>query len=465
VFSPFNINDGCRVIIPRCVCSKRPAMLRFHESVAWALLVLALSAPAFAGAAHVEGVRIWPAPDYTRLVFDLSGPVTHKIIRLQNPERLVIDIPDATLKAVLPRENLDNTGIRRLRSGVRDGDDLRIVLDLQQHLQPRSFLLAADAGKKDRLVLDLYRQKRAARVLVAPPVASGNRDIVVAIDAGHGGEDPGALGPGKLREKDVALAISRELARRLQKAPGYRPVLVRKGDYFIPLKQRRKIARDQHADLFVSIHADAFHKKHVRGGSVFALSQLGATSETASFVAASENQSDRIGGVKLLNKDEILAEVLYDLSMTANLDDSLSVGGQVLRSMGSVAKLHKPNVEQANFVVLRSADIPSILVETGFISNPEEARRLASRSHQGKLAGAIFTGVKRYFESSPPKGTLVASRHQGKSRDARLHVVDRGDTLSQIAQRYQVSVVSIRRSNGLTSNSIRIGQKLRIPTT
>lgn len=428
--------------------------------------MLLLCAPATARIATVESVRIWPAPEYTRLVFDLSGPVSHNIIHLQNPRRMVVDITDASLNASLPRQGLEGTGIQRMRSGVRDGDDLRIVLDLQQQLRPRSFLLPSGAGKKDRLVVDLYAQKRVLPVAVVPDMPVGKRDIIVAIDAGHGGEDPGALGPGKLREKDVVLAISRELERRLRAEPGYRPLLVRKGDYYIPLNQRREIARKHRADIFISVHADAFRKKTVSGASVFALSRSGATSEMAGFLAASENKSDRIGGVALSNKDDMLAGVLYDLSMTANLDDSLAVGREVVKSMGSVAKLHKANVEQANFVVLRSVDIPSILVETGFISNPKEARRLASRAHQGNIAGAIFRGVTRYFEASPPKDSLVAARKLGRaSGAARMHVVDAGDTLSQIAQRYRVSVASLRRSNGLTSDSIRIGQKLNIPTS
>ena len=426
------------------------------------LLLLSLLLSSSMHAAAVQGVRLWRAPDHTRLVLDLSGPVNHKIISLSNPERLVIDIPNTRLQASLAAD-LSKTGISRLRSGVRDGDDLRIVLDLEKSLSPRSFLLPRSGDKKDRLVVDLYSPS-ATTVKVFGQPRGRRRDIVVAIDAGHGGEDPGAIGPRGLKEKDVVLAISKELFARLKKARGYKPVMVRRGDYYVGLNKRRDIARGGRADLLVSIHADAFNNSRVSGGSVYALSQRGATSTTARFLAMSENKADQVGGVKLIDKDDVLAGVLFDLSMTANLDASLSVGDYLLKSLGTVSGLHKPRVEQANFVVLRSPDIPSVLVETGFISNPSEARKLSSKSHQRKLAGAIFAGLTRYFTSNPPQGSLVA---QKKSKPARgnQHVVTSGDTLSEIAQRYQVSIGQLRSHNRIKGNTIRIGQKLSIPTT
>ncbi len=430
--------------------------------LAGVLSVVALFSPPAAAITDVQGIRLSKASEYTRLVFDLSGPVRHNIIALQNPSRLVIDIPDARLLASLAPASLANTGIKHIRSGVRDGDDLRIVLDMQVDAKPRSFLLGRDGGKKDRLVVDLYGQRGAAVKSSASNVPQ-RRDIVIAIDAGHGGRDPGAIGPGRLREKDVVLGIARQLESKLKEAGGYHPVMVRSGDQFISLEDRRSIARSKRADLFVSIHADAFKSPKASGSSVFALSQHGATSTTARFLAASENKADQIGGVALKDKDDVLAAVLFDLSMTANLDASLSVGDYVLRSMSGVSRLHKPRVEQANFAVLRSPDIPSILIETGFISNPQEARKLGSRNYQIKVAGAIYRGLVHYFESNPPDGTLIAWRQRsGKGRE---YVVASGDTLSEIAQRYKVSLGSLRRSNGLRSNTIRIGQKLQIPTS
>ncbi len=436
-------------------------MGRIYRVLSSCLFALSAVGACVAHGAAVEGLRLSRAPEYTRLVLDLTGPVKHKIIALQNPSRLVIDIPDTRLLTSLQLAALADTGISNIRSGVRDGNDLRIVLDMQHDAKPRSFLLSKSGAKKDRLVIDLYGPGGSP---VKRTVPQQKRDIVIAIDAGHGGQDPGALGPKRVREKDVVLGVARELEARLTAAGGYRPVMVRSGDRYIGLDKRRKIARNQRADLFVSIHADAFSSAKVSGSSVFALSQRGATSTTARFLAAGQNQADQIGGVALKDKDDVLAGVLFDLSMTANLDASLSAGNYVLQSMSKISRLHKRRVEQANFVVLRSPDIPSILVETGFISNPQEARKLSSKDYQRKMAAAIYTGLTRYFESNPPEGTMVAWRMRN-SRVARHYVVARGDTLSEIAQRYKVPVSSIRRSNGLKGNNIRIGQKLQIPTS
>lgn len=438
-------------------------MGRFYRIVSISLLALSLvGIPAVHGA-EVQGMRLSRSADYTRLVLDLSSPVSHKIVALQNPSRLVIDIPDSRLLASLSDAELANTGIKRVRSGVRNGDDLRIVLDLQSDAKPRSFLLKKSGAKADRLVVDLHG-KAAGSVKSAAAAAQQRRDIVIAIDAGHGGQDPGALGPKRVQEKQVVLGIAKKLAAKLKAAAGYKPVMVRTGDYYIGLDKRRKIARSKRPDLFVSIHADAFSSPKVSGSSVFALSQRGATSTTARFLAASENKADQIGGVVLKDKDDVLAGVLFDLSMTANLDASLSAGDYVLQSMSKISRLHKRRVEQANFVVLRSPDIPSILIETGFISNPQEARKLSDAKYQGKMASAIYQGLMQYFESNPPEGSLVAWRVRNNGAP-RQYVVARGDTLSEIAQRYRVPVSSIQRRNGLKGNAIRIGQKLQIPTS
>lgn len=450
------------------------------------LLLCLLSGVATAALTAIDSVRVWRAPDHTRLVLDLSGPVEHKLFTLSNPSRLVIDLESVNLKAKLSAVSLKGTPIKTLRSAPRNKRDLRVVLDLSTSINPKSFLLKKSAGKNDRLVIDLYDKKKAADKASqkATLAASKKLDIVIAIDAGHGGEDPGALGPkrGKkkrLREKDVVLAISKELQKLINAEPGYRAELVRTGDYYIPLRKRRDIARAKRADLFISIHADAFTNPKAKGASVFALSRKGATSETARFLAQQENKADLIGGVGSVNlqdKDEVLRGVLVDLSMTATLGSSLQIGDRVLKQMDKVAKLHKPRVEQAGFAVLKSPDVPSILIETGFISNPDEAKKLASTYYRRSMAKSIFRGVKEHFYSVPPVGShiawkkaggksSVASRPSSKTSNAKVHVIASGDTLSAIARRYKVSVGQLRQVNGLSSSAIRIGQRLTIPTT
>ena len=301
------------------------------------------------------------------------------------------------------------------------------------------------------------------------PVASTDRDIVIAIDPGHGGEDPGALAHGGGYEKDIVLNISRELAKLINREKGFKAVLVRTGDYYIPLRKRTMIARDANADLFVSVHADGFTDRRAHGASVFALSRTGATSETARWLAQKENSADQIGGeggISLNDKDEMLASVLLDLSMTSTLSASLEVGDKVLNNIGGINRLHKDQVEQAGFVVLKSPDIPSILVETGFITNPQESRKLKTRSHQQAMALKIFKGVRAYFYKKPPVDTLVARLKKQGNLNQRpdQYVIKAGDTLSEIAQRFDVSLNSLKRANQISSaGRIRTGQVLIIP--
>ena len=431
-------------------------------------LVLLLICNTAAFAATVEGIRLWRAPDHTRLVFDLSEPVDHTLFPLENPDRLVVDIGNSRLAAGNESLDFSDTPIANMRTGLRDGKDLRIVLDLKQVIRPKSFPLAGNKQYGDRLVVDLYDKAEEKSKSVDDVIGTEIRDrkIVVAIDAGHGGEDPGALGPGRIQEKKVVLAISKALKTIVDQEPGFEGKLVRTGDYYIPLRNRTSIARNQRADLFISIHADAFTKPAARGASVFALSSRGATSETARYLAQKENQADLIGGVgnvNLKDKDQMLASVLLDLSMTATLNSSLEVGGDVLAQIGNMARLHKKHVEQAGFVVLKSPDIPSILVETGFISNPSEARQLADSNYQQRMAKAIFTGVKNYFHKKPPPGTWLAANMKWDS--GTVYIIARGDTLSGIAARYNVSVDTLKRHNGMTTSVIRVGQRLKIPTT
>ncbi|AFM31873.1 MULTISPECIES: N-acetylmuramoyl-L-alanine amidase [Stutzerimonas stutzeri subgroup] len=456
-------------------------------------LVLLLMATDLHAASDVQSVRLWRAPDNTRLVFDLSGPVEHKIFTLTAPDRLVIDVTGATLKAELDKLPLKNTPVASLRAGQHDADTLRVVVDLHAPVAPKSFSLAPNQQYGHRLVVDLFDQATSARAATQPPAtatpatpaapvsptlpavklpatASSKRDIVIAIDAGHGGEDPGAIGPGKIYEKHVVLQISKELQRQINADKGFRAELVRTGDYFIPLRKRTEIARKKGADLFVSIHADAAPRSAAYGASVFALSDRGATSETARWLADSENRSDLIGGagnVSLGDKDQMLAGVLLDLSMTASLSSSLNVGQKVLSNMGRITPLHKRRVEQAGFMVLKSPDIPSILVETGFISNPSEAKKLQTASHQQSLARSIHSGVRQFFHENPPPGTYVAwLRDSGKIASApREHIVRSGESLALLAQRYQVSLTSLRSANNLRNDVIKIGQTLNIPAT
>ncbi len=443
-------------------------------------------------ASDVRSVRLWRAPDNTRLVFDLSGPVRHSVFMLSAPDRIVIDVGGAKLATGFDQLALSNTPITGVRSAQRTAEDLRVVIDLSAPVTPKSFTLAPNQQYGHRLVVDLFDQASgavpelpSAAVATAPPVPvtptqapvkltpvpNGKRDIVIAIDAGHGGEDPGALSPVKGQyEKHVTLAISKELQRQINAEKGFRAELVRTGDYFIPLRRRTEIARKKGADLFVSIHADAAPRAAAFGASVYALSDRGATSETARWLADSENQSDLIGGagnVSLDDKDRMLAGVLLDLSMTASLSSSLNVGNKVLGNMGRVTPLHKRRVEQAGFMVLKSPDIPSILVETGFISNPNEARKLASASHQQALARSIVSGVRQFFHENPPPGSYVAwLRDNGKiALGPREHVVSSGESLALIAQRYQISLAALRGANGLKSDVIKVGQKLQVPAT
>ncbi|MFF7707637.1 N-acetylmuramoyl-L-alanine amidase [Pseudomonas sp. NPDC007930] len=455
------------------------------------LLLAAFAAQAWA-VTQVKSMRLWRAPDNTRLVFDLSGPVQHSVFTLTAPDRLVIDINGATLGGPI-NPSTANTPITSVRAAQRTPTDLRVVVDLKKAVTPKSFVLAPNQQYGNRLVVDLYDQAADAAEASAPtpppanvastpalPVSpakpdiklpaspSGKRDIVVAIDAGHGGEDPGASGARGQHEKDITLQIAREVQRQINQEKGFRAELTRSGDYFIPLRGRTDIARKKGADLFVSIHADAAPSSAAFGASVFALSDRGATSETARWLADTENRSDLIGGagnVSLDDKDRMLAGVLLDLSMTATLTSSLNVGQKVLSNIGRVTSLHKGRVEQAGFMVLKSPDIPSILVETGFISNAAEAVKLQSPEHQQALARSIRAGVKAFFEQNPPPGTYIAwLRDQGKiASSAQDHRVAPGESLSMIAVRYNVPIDTLRSANALKTDELKVGELLTIP--
>jgi len=435
--------------------------------------LLMMTASLASAAAQVEGVRIWPAPDHTRLVLDTAGAVEHNVFSLSAPSRLVIDLKNVSLKTDFSKVDLEGSPIRRIRSARRNGNDLRVVLDLASDIKPRSFALEPNQQYGHRLVVDLIDEKGSRIERATSPTvtqdSAGKRDIIVVIDAGHGGEDPGAISPRGTREKDVVLRMAKTLADLVNKQPGFTAKLTRTGDYYIGLRNRTILARKYNADLFVSVHADAFRTPQPSGASVFALSQRGATSETARWLAQSENSSDLIGGaggLSLEGRDEMLAGVLLDLSMTASINASLGVGSSVLGRLGNVAKLHKPGVEQAAFVVLKSPDIPSILVEAGFISNPKEEKNLASQWYRDKLASAIMDGIHEYFRRTPPPGTLLAWQKQNKgSPEVSQYRIRRGDTLSGVARQNQTTVSELMRFNGMSDDRVMVGQTIRIPSS
>jgi len=427
------------------------------------ILLLSVMPPLLA--AQVAGVRLWTAPDHTRLVFDTDSPAEHKVFSLSGPDRLVIDFADASVADDFSEKHIKDKHLGGMRKASRPDGSLRVVLDLNQPVRPKTFVLKPNATYGHRLVVDLYpvEATRKPRVAKSASDIKRARDVVVAVDAGHGGEDPGASGSvHRTKEKRVTLEIARRVKRLVDAQPGMRAVLTRTGDYYIGLRKRMKVARKHRADLFVSIHADAFRDRRVRGSSVYVLSQRGASSEAARWLAESENSADLVGGVSLDDKDGVLASVLLDLSQSATRHASLSAATSVYRELGRVGKTHGRRVQQAGFMVLKSPDVPSVLVETGFISNPKEERKLRDPKYQERMAKAIMTGIKKFFTQAPPPGTLLAENQAKTTR----HVISRGDTLSEIADRYQVSLASLRRENRIRSdNHIRIGQVLVIPGT
>lgn len=435
----------------------------FRTSKKWVFL-LWLCCLSSAQAAVVNDMRIWPEPEKTRIVFDLSAPAGHKLLRLSKPDRLVVDIAKSSLKKSNKKFALGQTPIKGIRHARQPNGDLRVVFDLRYKVKSKSFLLKKNKKVGDRLVLDLISSAsvKTKKKLPKSVKKSQRRDIVIAVDAGHGGEDPGALGPGKIREKNVVLAIARQIASQINAKPGFKAILTRNGDYYVGLKKRWVKARKHRADLFISVHADAFTNSKANGSSVYALSNKGSTSAAAKFLAQAANNSDKIGGVALEHGSD-LAFTLVDLSLNYKKEASAEIGSKVLGAMGKISKLHSKRVERANFAVLKSPDIPSILVETGFISNPREARNLNSPSYQRKMAKAIVTGVERYFKKKPPVGTLLAWEQQ-RQRMQTYQVV-RGDSLSAIAKRFRVSVAALRKHNALKSDALRVGQRITIPAS
>ena len=373
-----------------------------------------------AHAAEVRDIRLWASPESTRVVLDLSGSARHSLSVLKNPERIVLDIPGVRMRANAHTTPAAAGSVKQVRVARGKSADVRIVLDLTHAVRAKSFLTAPNDHYGYRLVIDLAGAGAGAGAGPGPAAVAATvpvkiehappdtRDLIIAIDAGHGGDDPGAIGINGTREKDVVFAIAKELFQRVNGEPGMKAVLTRNGDYFLPLRERMQRARAQQADLFVSIHADSIQDRRVDGSSVYILSQRGASDEAARWLAERENASDLIGGVSLDDKDDVLASVLLDLSQSAALSASETAAEQVLRGLGQVGEVRKHQVQQARFMVLKSPDIPSMLVETAYISNPQEEQRLRAQSHQAKLAAAIHQGLRAYFYANPPTGTRIA---------------------------------------------------------
>jgi N-acetylmuramoyl-L-alanine amidase len=391
----------------------------------WRGLALVLTLFLGTAEAQVLSTRIWPARDYTRLTFESNGEIQYTIFGLKHPERLVLDLQTNEISPALAELHgkvaADDPYIQGLRVARNRPGVVRVVLDLKADVKPQIFNLPPIADYGHRLVLDLYPLVAADPVAVLieeskkrpqhPSKPRESRLATIVIDAGHGGEDPGAIGRRGSREKDITLNIARRLKKLIDGESNMRSFLTRDGDYFLPLGTRVEKARAVKADLLVSIHADAFKRPNVRGSSVFALSDRRATSEMARILAKQENASDLIGGVALTRKDDHVKRTIVDLSQTATIDHSLRLGGSVLKRLGAVNDLHKPTVEQASFAVLTAHDVPSILVETAFISNPEEERKLNDDAYQDKLARAILEGIREYVAKHPPRpvGPVTAS--------------------------------------------------------
>lgn len=440
--------------------SKRQTLKTSAKFLSFALLLTEVD---IAWGAKILGVRVWPSEDYTRVTLesDTPLPITQQI--LTNPDRLVVDVQglefNLTLKDLVAKVKPNDPYISQVRVGQFQPGIVRLVFDLKEPIKPQLFTLDPVAEYKYRMVFDLYpttppdplmalvrssakkesaleksneevdliaqfatkKEKELAKAPAAPVAqaipetkelpapAKYKRLITIAIDPGHGGEDPGAIGAAGSKEKNVVLAIAKRLKDKIEGEVYMRPFLTRDSDYFVPLHVRVQKARRVEADLFVSIHADAFIERNARGASVFALSQMGASSTTARWMANKENASDLIGGINIKKQDRQVANLLLDMSTTAQIKDSLQVGNSVLKQIGGFAPLHKPKVEQASFAVLKAPDIPSILVETAFISNPKEEARLNDENYQDRIAGAILRGIKEYFSKNPPAARRVNS--------------------------------------------------------
>ncbi len=415
-------------------------------------------------AAQLASVRLLPGDASTQAILELDRePANYKVFNLANPDRLVLDLPGSKLvdDYVAPAPNGPVTAVR---TGRPTENNLRVVLDLGLSVTARTELKSVNG--KIQLIVDLLPKSAANNPppakTVQDVITKKSRDLIIAIDAGHGGKDPGAIGPSNTYEKDITLKVSKELAARINAERGMKAFLVRDSDVFIPLDQRYMKARQAQADLFVSVHADAAHSKHANGTSVYVLSLRGASSEAARWLADKENASDLVGGISLDHKDKNLAAVLLDLSQNATMRASDEAANHVLDALRRVGKTHKPQVERANFVVLRSPDVPSMLIETGFITNPQDEKKLRDPDFRKRLADVVVKGVRNYFSKQPPPGTWFAANSSNDNL-TREHVVSRGETLSLIAAQHGVGIKQILAANDKRNEKVLVGERLQIP--
>lgn len=383
----------------------------------WLLVALLFSGPQASAVSLVKNLRVWPSPETTRIVLDVSKKVKYSVSTISAPERIVIDIDDTRLATKLTDVDLSRSGITKIRYGVHPHDKLRIVLDVEQKFKVRDFILAPNERYGHRLVLDLELNDQSKILALFEPrpepeaktkfkikpkviaTKNGQQPFVIALDAGHGGDDPGAIGPNGTKEKDIALAIAKQLKEIIDQQPGMQAVLIRNGDYYVGFRERMRRARVKNADLFISIHADAYPNKKANGASVFTLATNKSSSVAARWLAASENRSDLVGGLSLHDRGDMVTNVLFDLSQTANFAASAEAAKHVLHALGQTTSLHKEKVESGGFLVLRSPDIPSILVEAGFISNSKMELKLKNKEYQQQIANSIFNGIKQYFKN------------------------------------------------------------------
>ncbi|NOR43114.1 MAG: AMIN domain-containing protein [Gammaproteobacteria bacterium] len=419
-----------------------------------------LSVAAKSSSSQVKDIRLSKNKGYVRLVFDLDGLANHSVFALHGPERVVLDIKNTRMTHGIVDQVQANSLIRGIRSGVRNGDDIRIVFDLSKGVTPRSFLLTPSGKAGHRLVLDLHDKKSTtSSTKKSTAKKSKKRDVIIAIDAGHGGKDPGATGRAGTREKTITLQIARRLEKDINKQRGMKAVLVRKNDRYMRLRDRIHKARNAHADMMISLHADSFPDPRARGSSIYALSVDGASSETARLLADKENAADLLfGDMEFAVEDKMVKEVLFDLSLTGTIESSLDIGSEILKQIKTVNRVHKKKVQQAGFAVLKAPNIPSVLIETAFISNPREEKNLRSASHQKKVSKAITRGVNKYFSRKAPPGTWLAESDGD-------YTVGESDGLHQIARDNNVSEEDLRARNALYADNLKAGQVIKIPVS
>lgn len=435
-------------------------------SIVWVFVSFSLASPVFADNS-IDGVRVWTSPNNTRVVFDLNDSPTFTYFTLSNPNRLVIDFSDTGLQTQFGKDN-QNELLKRIRTSTpKNKQSTRVVLELTAAVTPSLFPMPPTEPYGHRLVVDLpyVTQSRQATVVKSSDQSDRDRDIIIAIDAGHGGEDPGSIGPAGTYEKNIVLSIAKKLESMINREQGMRAIMTRTGDYYITPNRRPEIARQNKADLLVSIHADAFTTPQPRGGSVWVLSTGRADTELGRWMERTEQHSELLGGAaEVINdaaSERYLAETILGLSMDHSRATSHDLSEKVISEMRKITKMHKTRPQAASLAVLTSPDIPSILVEVGFISNPQEEKNLNWAEHRERLAKSVFTATKRYFKTVPPDGTLWANLKSS----VRTHKVRSGESLSLLAQRYNVKVSSIKQANNLSNDVVRIGQVLTIPAS